>query len=131
MKPIEFTEEQIIKRANRLAPVDGRILPKNGKGAEYRTGRCVRCGRKCYPYSTCRMHREHGSIRRVIHKLVESGEVIRVTDGRGKKGGATYREANFKKLEPYVRRDMKQGRNELCRCGSGKKYKKCCMASTF
>ena len=26
---------------------------------------------------------------------------------------------------PYVGREV--GRNELCLCGSGKKYKKCCM----
>jgi uncharacterized protein YchJ len=28
-------------------------------------------------------------------------------------------------VEPY-RAPMKVGRNEPCRCGSGKKYKKCC-----
>ncbi|OQX26379.1 MAG: hypothetical protein BWK80_10790 [Desulfobacteraceae bacterium IS3] len=25
-----------------------------------------------------------------------------------------------------MKRDKKVGRNELCTCGSGKKYKKCC-----
>ena len=25
---------------------------------------------------------------------------------------------------------MKVGRNELCPCGSGKKYKRCCMGAT-
>lgn len=25
---------------------------------------------------------------------------------------------------------MKLGRNDLCRCGSGKKYKKCCLAES-
>ncbi|MCB9481696.1 MAG: YchJ family protein [Desulfobacteraceae bacterium] len=30
--------------------------------------------------------------------------------------------------ETYVREDKKIGRNEPCPCGSGKKYKKCCMA---
>ncbi|RKZ12974.1 hypothetical protein DRQ53_14025, partial [bacterium] len=28
--------------------------------------------------------------------------------------------------EPFVRDDEKVGRNDLCPCGSGKKYKKCC-----
>ncbi|HVY23678.1 MAG TPA: SEC-C metal-binding domain-containing protein [Steroidobacteraceae bacterium] len=30
-------------------------------------------------------------------------------------------------VEPYVREAPKIGRNEPCPCGSGKKYKKCCM----
>jgi uncharacterized protein len=30
--------------------------------------------------------------------------------------------------EPYVRATPKVGRNEPCPCGSGKKYKKCCLA---
>ena len=30
-------------------------------------------------------------------------------------------------LRPQQRFDRKIGRNELCPCGSGKKYKKCCM----
>jgi hypothetical protein len=34
--------------------------------------------------------------------------------------------------EPYVRATPKIGRNEPCHCGSGKKYKKCCLdAETF
>jgi preprotein translocase subunit SecA len=30
--------------------------------------------------------------------------------------------------EPYVRATPKVGRNDPCPCGSGKKYKKCCLA---
>jgi hypothetical protein len=30
-------------------------------------------------------------------------------------------------IEPYVRPEPKVGRNDPCPCGSGKKYKKCCM----
>ena len=26
-----------------------------------------------------------------------------------------------------LKKDLKTGRNELCSCGSGKKYKKCCL----
>lgn len=29
--------------------------------------------------------------------------------------------------KPYVREQPKVGRNDPCHCGSGKKYKKCCM----
>jgi len=32
-----------------------------------------------------------------------------------------------KKIEPIVRATEKVGRNQLCTCGSGKKYKKCCI----
>ncbi|MBK7958056.1 MAG: SEC-C domain-containing protein [Bacteroidetes bacterium] len=28
---------------------------------------------------------------------------------------------------PYVKQEPKTSRNELCPCGSGKKYKKCCL----
>lgn len=31
--------------------------------------------------------------------------------------------------EPYIREARKVGRNEPCPCGSGKKYKKCCLAA--
>lgn len=31
--------------------------------------------------------------------------------------------------EPYVRETRKIGRNEICPCGSGKKYKKCCLGN--
>jgi uncharacterized protein YecA (UPF0149 family) len=30
-------------------------------------------------------------------------------------------------MEPYVRPGPKVGRNDPCPCGSGKKYKKCCL----
>jgi uncharacterized protein YecA (UPF0149 family) len=32
-------------------------------------------------------------------------------------------------IEPYVRAAPKVGRNDPCPCGSGKKYKKCCLAT--
>lgn len=32
-------------------------------------------------------------------------------------------------FEPYVRSGDKIGRNDECPCGSGKKFKKCCMDS--
>jgi uncharacterized protein len=30
-------------------------------------------------------------------------------------------------IDPMMSMDHKQGRNEPCPCGSGKKYKKCCL----
>ena len=30
-------------------------------------------------------------------------------------------------VDTTVRVEKKPGRNELCHCGSGKKYKKCCL----
>jgi preprotein translocase subunit SecA len=34
-----------------------------------------------------------------------------------------------KKLEPIRNREPRIGRNDPCPCGSGKKYKQCCMRS--
>jgi uncharacterized protein YecA (UPF0149 family) len=36
-------------------------------------------------------------------------------------------QTNFQKL-PYSQK-KKQGRNELCNCNSGKKFKRCCISS--
>jgi len=36
-------------------------------------------------------------------------------------------EENNDKLTPYVKSEKSTKRNELCPCGSGKKYKKCCL----
>nr|PZN77270.1 MAG: hypothetical protein DIU57_16685 [Pseudomonadota bacterium] len=32
-------------------------------------------------------------------------------------------------IAPFVRSSPKIGRNDPCPCGSGKKYKKCCLAA--
>jgi uncharacterized protein YchJ len=34
---------------------------------------------------------------------------------------------NYENEQTYVRDEKKIGRNEPCTCGSGKKYKKCCL----
>jgi len=39
----------------------------------------------------------------------------------------SYLEAVSGKVKPIVRAGSKIGRNDPCPCGSGKKYKKCCM----
>ena len=38
-----------------------------------------------------------------------------------------YDQALWPRPEPFVRDEPKIGRNDLCPCGSGKKYKKCCQ----
>ncbi len=40
-----------------------------------------------------------------------------------------YLAASSGKIQPIVRPGSKIGRNDPCPCGSGKKYKKCCMTS--
>ena len=123
MEPITFTEDDLVSQVNRHSPLDGRAMPRIGKGGEHRTGKCTRCGKPSHPYSLCRHHREIGSIKRVMDKLVDAGFAERVTDGRGKKGGAMYRK---KPGIPLVRAEAKIGRNDPCPCGSGRKYKRCC-----
>lgn len=34
----------------------------------------------------------------------------------------------FKKTKTLIRKHSKTGRNDLCPCGSGKKYKNCCLS---
>ena len=36
---------------------------------------------------------------------------------------------NHGPIAPFVRSGPKVGRNDPCPCGSGKKYKKCCLAA--
>ncbi len=40
---------------------------------------------------------------------------------------ANWEEPDFEPVETYVRETPKIGRNDPCPCGSGKKYKKCCL----
>jgi len=66
----------------------------------------------------------------VVDGAVEDGLVERVTDGRGRKGGAFYKLSEKGRLaiikKPFVREVAKIGRNDPCPCDSGKKYKHCC-----
>jgi len=36
---------------------------------------------------------------------------------------------HHRSIAPFVRSGPKIGRNDPCPCGSGKKYKKCCLAA--
>jgi hypothetical protein len=126
MAQIEFTIDDIVRHRNRFAEINGRMLPKTGNGAEFRDGICNKCGKDCGVYATCSGCREAGTVKRILKQLVSEGEIERVTDGRGVKGGAQYR---MKKKIPHVREHPKVGRNHPCSCGSGIKYKRCCMLS--
>lgn len=122
---IVFTEDDILNNLNRCAEFfDRRVLPRYGKGEKFRTGKCSRCGSPCWPYAMCAKHRGTRSLMRILKNLERQGEVLRVTDGRGKKGGSVWR---IKPKTPYVRSESKIGRNDPCKCGSGAKYKKCCL----
>ncbi len=39
-----------------------------------------------------------------------------------------YKDPITGKVEGIKRKSIKVGRNEICRCGSGKKYKNCCLS---
>jgi len=41
--------------------------------------------------------------------------------------GDEFQDETYPFEEPYVRAEPKTGRNDPCPCGSGKKYKKCCL----
>ncbi len=43
-------------------------------------------------------------------------------------GDWKFEDGEFVTDRPIVRDQPKTGRNDLCPCGSGKKYKKCCGA---
>jgi len=59
--------------------------------------------------------------------------VQRVAGFRGDYDGTTtptdsrIRRSVYKYTKPYVREEAKVCRNALCSCGSGKKYKRCCI----
>jgi len=57
-------------------------------------------------------------------RIKEEIDATRVTS---KKNTINPIDADYDPLETYVRKDPKTGRNDPCPCGSGKKYKKCCL----
>ena len=78
-----------------------------------------------------------GSVREGIPELV--GTFLEDLQTRGRLGGGfvlagyvrvlkqALQDATSGKPAPYVAPGAKLGRNDPCPCGSGKKYKKCCM----
>jgi preprotein translocase subunit SecA len=67
-----------------------------------------------------RMTREDTPTTRVAQRAIDWQET------RGGEDGATARPA-ASRAEPRAADGQKVGRNDPCPCGSGKKYKKCCL----
>jgi SEC-C motif-containing protein len=67
---------------------------------------------------------------RARYRTGSSGEVIHHERSRFKRreGRWYYVDGDMVKAPPFVRTVPKVGRNDPCRCGSGKKHKKCCGA---
>ena len=61
-------------------------------------------------------------------KAIERVQVVKPTEEGFMKFGQNQKKP-VKKTQQPVRAEQKVGRNELCPCGSGKKYKKCCGAN--
>jgi hypothetical protein len=67
-----------------------------------------------------------------IALMTISGRINKEIDSDGTRKRHKYlfpedQEDDFEQIETYVREEPKTGRNDPCPCGSGKKYKKCCM----
>ncbi len=65
----------------------------------------------------------HYTVRDIPQELREDATFTKL-DGEWK-----YVDGHVHKQEPDVREHPKTGRNEPCLCGSGKKYKKCCLGT--
>ena len=57
-------------------------------------------------------------------RWAKEDQEAREREDRWQKEGASFEDA----LDPYIRPEPKIGRNDPCPCGSGKKYKKCCLS---
>jgi preprotein translocase subunit SecA len=68
-----------------------------------------------------RMTQEEAPTTRVAQRTADWQE------SRGGEDGATPRPAAVSRAEPRAADGQKVGRNDPCPCGSGKKYKKCCL----
>ena len=77
-------------------------------------GQCAVIGDRS---SYCAGHCVEQTLRAVIFSGKEYGDF----------GFDTYRHEHSEPPPTYVREQAKTGRNEPCPCGSGRKYKKCCM----
>ena len=56
-------------------------------------------------------------------------QVVKPTEEGFMRFGQQKERKQVKQTQQPVRAEQKVGRNELCPCGSGKKYKKCCGAN--
>ena len=82
-----------IARYTKRKDIDGRSFPRFGTkdGGVSKTGYCTKCGKRSYPFKTCRDCRETEQIRRYFKELEATGQIEEVgRDGRFK----TYRKTN-------------------------------------
>jgi HEAT repeat protein len=56
-------------------------------------------------------------------RMKELNDLVKYYDIQNKEGGTE----NTGSVVPFKRKSVKIGRNQPCPCGSGKKYKKCCL----
>jgi len=67
-----------------------------------------------------------------LKQFEEDNKNRKLQDKIGKKVKKSFKEHTsdmswmYQSHEPYIREEPKIGRNSICLCGSGKKYKKCC-----
>lgn len=129
-----FTEDDILKQHVPFAKVTRASLPKVKSIEKPKDTKC-KCGRRCWPYSSCQRCRGINALRPAMNYLEKEGVIVRLVDGRGRKGGRVYdlspeekeRRAAEKAAKTYRREAPKVGRNDLCPCGSRRKFKACCM----
>ncbi len=90
-----FTAKMIeaqVARFTKRKEIDGRSFPRFGTpDGISRSGYCTKCGKRSYPFKTCRGCRETEQIRRRFNELVEAGMIEEVgRNGRFK----TYRKTD-------------------------------------
>lgn len=103
---IEILEERLPAHFGKRDPLGEHVEAVLGAWLEFENQRAV----VLHAYELARTLMEHAAD---FRRVVESG----VLAGR----------APGKKAAPFVHRADKTGRNDPCPCGSGKKFKQCCM----
>jgi preprotein translocase subunit SecA len=78
---------------------------------------------------TAAVHESSGGYGVAENVAATAAAVGPVAQGAGEMQEASDRTQGGAAVKPIVREAPKVGRNDLCPCGSGKKYKKCCGAS--
>ena len=74
------------------------------------------------PNSIFTINEEYKQLLINVGKIIQKEETEDLVDD-------LFNQYMWESYEPFVRTEVKIGRNDLCRCGSGKKYKKCCGAT--
>lgn len=75
-----------------------------------------------------RVLRSGSDILTIAAYLAGSGIDLDAEVGRACRGlGKIYGNAQYFSVDQWKERKREQGRNQLCQCGSGRKYKHCCI----